>query len=194
MSDLTGDAVAAAIELLGIPGGALIGRMVRPVVDEHRRRISVALRAAEAATGNTREEIEKIVAQDPEILSLYIRVLYAAGNSGNDQTLRMLGETLMHTFEAPSRASENEVIVSAIEGLTRDQLLVLQACDDSPQRAGDISDILSGKLSPELVEVCLITLFTRGLMTNPWGRYGGGAVWELSPLGVALKLAAEEAR
>ncbi len=193
MSDIAGDVVSTTVELLGLPGGSLVGRMIAPVLAERQRRISVALRAAEAATNTSREEIEEIISHEPELLSLYIRVLHAAGTSGNDDTLRMLGETLVHALKTPSRASENEIIVAAIDGLTREQLLVLRKCDDAPQSTTEMCEVLEGQLSPELVQVCLISLFTRGLMHNPWGGFGGTVSWELSPLGIALKEAADAA-
>lgn len=164
--------------------------MGRLVVDEHRRRVSRVLAAAEQLTGRSREEIDDWIRETPEAVPLLVRVLQAAGNSGNDQTLQMLGEALGRTQKDPKSRPLQELIVMSIEGLTQEHLYVLAACTTDAQPTDAVSKGVEGEVSAELVPLMLTSLHTRGLFINPYGRFGGGEYWQLSELGVAVRDAA----
>ena len=180
--------VADLLELIGIPTGAL-ELLGRAALKERARRVSVALKAAEDLTGRTREELSAWAENTPGSLSLTIRVLFAAGNSGNDAVLQMLGAALGRAHSTNSASGEHELLVSAIDGLTREQLIVLAACDTEPRPMNEVVNRCEGKLSSELVEMATMSLVSRGMFDNPFGRYGG-AFYPLSVLGVAVRDAA----
>lgn len=176
------------LDLVGVPSETL--RLLEGAARKERaRRVSVALRAAEDLTARSREELTLMASDSPEMLSLTIRVLLAAGNSGNDAVLQMLGQSLGRAFSTESATGEQELLVSAIEGLTKEQLIVLAACDASPRPMNEVVERCAGKLSPELVEMATMSLVPRGMFDNPFGRFGG-AFYPLSALGVAVRDAA----
>lgn len=171
-------------QLSGVSG---LEPLVRAVLDERSRRISVALATAEEMTGRTREDLIIWARETPQTLSLTIRVLVAAGSSGNDDTLRVLGGLLAEAMDHPERSSEQEVIVSALEGLTREQLIVLQSVSpDVPGELGGVAQVVAGRVTPQLIEPILVGLFSRGLMEGPYGSFGGVTTWQLSPFGRAI--------
>lgn len=176
------------LDLVGVPSETL--RLLEGAARKERaRRVSVALRAAEDLTARSREELTLMASDSPEMLSLTIRVLLAAGNSGNDAVLQMLGQSLGRAFSTESATGEQELLVSAIEGLTKEQLIVLAACDASPRPMNEVVERCAGKLCPELVEMATMSLVPRGMFDNPFGRFGG-AFYPLSALGVAVRDAA----
>lgn len=176
------------LDLVGVPSETL--RLFEVAARKERaRRVSVALRAAEDLTGRSRETLALAVSDSPQMLSLTIRVLLAAGNSGNDAVLQMLGQSLGRAYKTESATGEQELLVSAIEGLTQEQLIVLAACDSKPRPMDEVVERCAGKLSPELVEMATMSLVPRGMFDNPFGRFGG-AFYPLSALGVAVRDAA----
>lgn len=181
--------LTAGIEMAtDVPG---FGPLVQAVMDERARRVSVALAMAESLTGRTREDLDIWARETPESLSLVARVLLAAGSSGNDRTLRILGGLLATAMESPGRSrSEQEIVVAALEGLTEEQLVVLAACGEEAQETHTVVEALTGRVSEAIVEPILIGLFSRGLMDSPYGRYGGSSWWELSAFGKAIHEAA----
>ncbi len=127
-------------------------------------------------------------------MNLMVRVLLAAGRSGNDETLKILGFLLHEGLQHPERADEQEVIVAALEGLTASQLAVLVAVHSGASeyetvvlRAIDLD------VSKPMIQPILIGLFTRGLLQSPYG-YGGVETWQVSAFGAAVIEAAEQVR
>ena len=94
---LTEDLAGGAIEL--IPGvGPLLAplakRAFKSIREEWARNSSKALRAAERISGMSREELSDRISDDPRLIPLVTRVLYAAGMTGQDTILRALGTAL----------------------------------------------------------------------------------------------------
>lgn len=58
---------------------------------EWSRNHSIALEAAEDASGLTREQLADLLAEDAAFVPLSVRLLYAAGISGYEPTLRAMG-------------------------------------------------------------------------------------------------------
>lgn len=189
MQGLGRSAAEDAISALGLPGST-IRSFSRLVIAEHHRRTSVALAAAESLTGLQREELEDWIAAAPEAVPLVVRVLHAAGNSGNDRTLRALGAALGRAYEEPSQRGRQELIVMALEGMTDEHIDVLAVSTTERQTPQEIAEKLSGHVEPELVAMALASMMPRGLYGNPYGGYGGGEAWALSVLGVAVRDAA----
>lgn len=180
--------VTDLLSVVGIPTET-VRAFAHAAREEHARRVSLALNAAEELTGRSRESLALTATNSPELLSLTVRVLLAAGNSGNDAVLSMLGQLLGRACEASSLGGEQELLVAAIEGLTREQLVVLAACDGKPRTLSDLKERCAGKLSPELVEIAAMALVPRGMFDNPFGRYGG-TFYTLNELGSAVRDAA----
>lgn len=179
-----------ALALLGVPMSATLVVFGRLMVDEHERRVSKALAAAESLTGLTREAIADWVTDTPEAVPLLVRVLQAAGNNGNDRTLEMLGEALGRAHEHPQQRAREELIALAIDGLTQEHLDVLAACGTDAIPTAEVVKLLDGRVSATVVPMALNQMVPRGLFVGPYGRYGGGEYWELSELGVAVRDAA----
>lgn len=189
-----GKALAAAagtdaLQLIGIPTELLTG-LFSLAEAERQRRMSTALGAAESITGLSREDLDSWVEANPDSVSLLVRILLAAGNTGNDDVLHMLGRALGTTVAEGHAGSDREMLVMAIEGLTRDQILTLAVCTEDHQELVDIAEQLNGQVSADVIEMALYSLVPRGLLANPFGSYGGGVHWALSRLGANVKNAA----
>ncbi|MGZ0712573.1 hypothetical protein ACWPKO_29970 (plasmid) [Coraliomargarita sp. W4R53] len=126
------------------------------------------------------------------MLGLTIRVLLAAGNSGNHAVLQMLGQSLGPAHHTESATGERELMVVAIGGLTQEQLVVLAACDTKPRLSEEVVERCAVKPSPALVEMATMPLVPRGMFDSPFSRFGG-AFYPLSALGAAVRDAAPAA-
>lgn len=169
-----------------LTGFSGLGPLVRAVQDERSRRISLALKAAEQASNRSREDLETWAQSTPETLSLTVRVLLAAGSSGNDDTLRILGGLLAEAADYPERSSEQEIIVAALDGLTREQLIVLSSVpNEVGEQVSDVELKVAGRVTASLIEPVLVGLFVRGLTASPYGGWGD-TTWKLSPLGRSI--------
>ncbi len=184
--------VSDVLAMLGLPGASIV-TLSRLAMDEHARRVSLALAAAESMTGLTREELTEWIASTPEVVPLAVRVLQAAGQSGNDRTLAILGECLGRCHDRPTNRPREELIVMAIEGLTEEHLTVLAACATGRKPTAEIAADLSGTIDATVVAMALMNMLSRGLFDNPFGGYGGGEYWGLSSLGAAVVDAAKAA-
>lgn len=80
-------------------------RLARSVTAEWRRNTSNALRAAEAASGRSREDFAEWIKEDVRAIPLYLKVLWAAGMNGHDQTLRAMGAVLGSVAQATARGN-----------------------------------------------------------------------------------------
>jgi len=93
-NELAAELVRAGSDAL-LPGlGILSGGAAKKLQAEWRRNTSRALRAAEQASGLSREELEDLLSSHPETVPLLVQVLYAAGTNGHDATLRSMGAAL----------------------------------------------------------------------------------------------------
>lgn len=119
VEDLAGDAVAALI-----PMGNILGKpLARSVTAEWRRNTSRALRVAEASSGLSREDFAEWIKADVRGIPLYLKVLWAAGMNGHDQTLRAMGAVFGSAAKATARGDdeafeEAELALRAMSDLT----------------------------------------------------------------------------
>ena len=91
------DVVAGAVTGWLPFGGALeplVRRMSVAVRHEHARRHSIAMKAAERRSGMSREDLEERIASDPDLVPIAVRVLHAAGSTGDEKLLKLLGAAL----------------------------------------------------------------------------------------------------
>ena len=198
--DLTG--------LLGPIGNSVGKRMYRAVAAEWQRNRSTALRAAEAAAGLTREQFEAWAEEEPRAIPLYVKVLWAAGMNGHDETLRAMGTVLGAAARATAAGQDDgfehaELALRAMDELTPRHFRVLGAV-----AAGEITETEGGEanlassmpddvaartgMPSEVVQQCLINLAGAGLVGTQ-SVYGGTA-YPVTGLGRAVVHASEAAR
>lgn len=194
--------------LLGPIGSSVGKRMYQAVAAEWQRNRSMALRAAEAATGLTREQIEEWAEEEPRAIPLYLKVLWAAGMNGHDDTLRAMGTVLGAAARATAAGDEEgfeiaELALRAMGDLTPRHFRVLAIAAEGVityREAGEQSledltlDDVAARLSlpSEVVQQCLLNLAGAGLVgtTSVWA----GTAYPISELGRAVVHAAEAVR
>lgn len=194
----SGDALdklgAAALELallpLGLPGiSAAAEPLLKRVRAEISRSRSTALAAAEERAGLRREDIAEQIAEDPRLVPLVIRMLYAAGMTGHDRTLKALGGVFGRAVQDRSSVDECELILTALADLTGNHAAtLLLLSEDPPELSGHARvwtpDLLarSSDLPPHATSLCLAALVARGLADAATG-VGGVNVCRITALG-----------
>ncbi|GAA0631917.1 hypothetical protein GCM10009547_39700 [Sporichthya brevicatena] len=76
----------------------------------------------------SREDIEANLDQNPQLLTLTNRVLWAAGHSGQDRVLRILAGFLADAIRQPSLADEVTALMGSLESLSEHHIRVLELC------------------------------------------------------------------
>jgi len=189
---LLDEQLAAIVGL--IPGGGAIvpslERLSQRVRHESARRRSVALRAAEARAGCSREQLAEQIANDPRLVPLLTRVLFAAGMNGQDETLHLLGSALGLAVSARDRIDEAQLVLDAIERLGGLELELLNSMAEQRDRGKDAftaSDVLqvASPRSERLARLALSGLLAKGLVEAVSGY--GTLVYELTPLSVIVR-------
>ena len=185
VDDVVGDAAA-----LVFPGaGPVMGRAFAALRHEWQRNTSRALKAAVVISGLSREDLEELLEKDPALTPLYLRVLWAAGMNGHDETLRAMGATLGEAVRAhdgddyESIADADQALIG-MSRLTPRHFRILRFICSKPRPMADRdpSGWQTGYLAEELgmteerMAWCLTDLAATGLTISE-GRYGG----ELSP-------------
>lgn len=101
------------------PGtGPLARRATVAIRKEWSRNHSTALKAAEDASGLTREQLAERLDENPEHVPLSVRLLYAAGMNGYEPTLKAMGAVFGLAVDDPSRMDECTVILSSLTDLS----------------------------------------------------------------------------
>jgi hypothetical protein len=185
-------AAAEMIPVIGPIAGLLTKRSVAKIREEHARRVSIALQAAERLSGMTRQELGDAIADDPRLVPLVTRVLYAAGMNGHNRTLAAMGAALGDVVRERERLDGAELILTALADLSDAHIHVLvmhtSMCyrrsppDDEPS-ALHIRE-LSGLPSP-VVGLCLAGLIGRGLVEATTGL-DAQTEYDISELGRTL--------
>ena len=192
-SDPRRAAVDAAMALVGsLAGAPLLGPAMRPfsapLIAEHDRRISVALLAAEQLSGLPREALAEKISADPRHVQALTRFLFAAGQNGHDEILRIIGASLVRNVEAlemggseDSLVEENMVLI-ALQDLTPLHVQVMTVIRDlnrPPEgmsqdethvaRESHVTALVD--TSPRVSRFLLASLEANGLISHP-NRYG----------------------
>lgn len=211
MADREGLLPSAAEAAIGaIPGvGPLVapfaGPLVQALTAERARRRSVAIKAAEHASGMSREDLEELLATDPRLVSLTITLLYAAGMNGHDETLQRLGTVLGFAAAQPQFAEEAADCLEALKGLRDGHLWVLafaeSRAEEAPPGANEATPApndgrWSSKeaaeatgIEPELVSGYIAGLVAAGLVTNARIlTYPGGSPVDYTITGLGRRL------
>lgn len=206
------EAAGSDLAALFLPAGASVAGswLAGRLREEWQRCASVALRVAEARTGMKREDLEEIVSENPVLLPLYVRILWAAGMNGHDETLRAMGAVFAEAVKArvqsdEDRLEEADLALGALASLGPRHFRVLRALAEEPEdpqadpaftrpvapprkvaeRAG---------LAEESASQCLLNLAGTGLITEWPGLVLGGTVYQMSDLGWAVLEAAAAVR
>lgn len=162
----------------------LTKRAAQCVSSEWEQNCSVALKAAERASGMSREELEEAISVVPGVIPLTIRVLFAAGMNGYDATLKGMGATLGHAVREPERIDEAELILAAIAGFAPSHRAVLEALEAKPEDEhwGDENLPEHVNAPRSIVGLCVSALQARGLVRIHAG-FGGVVPYNITELG-----------
>lgn len=195
--DFAADAVGSAADLV-LPGsGFVMGRLSRAVATEWRQNASKALRAAERVSGLSREDLEERIAGDPALVPLLTRLLYTAGMTGQEQTLRAMGAALGDAVRDPARVGDAELILMGLAELREQHVALLRMMLDDPadvefrrpaeaDRARWMTKHIAEQspLALETTELCLAGLLNAGLLRslNVWD----GLAYECTDLGLTV--------
>ena len=192
--DLMDEVVGATTGLVPFGGilGPFVRRMSRAVREEHARRQSVALRSAERRSGLSREDLEEHIASDPDLMPLAVRVLYAAGSTGDEKLLKLLGAAL---GDAASGADEEAaLVVGVLSALTPSHLKVMETLSGEPPPPDEpegsvgrwwLATVRSESgLSAHVVNLCVSELESRGVVRT--GETYRGDDCSLTPLGSTM--------
>jgi hypothetical protein len=188
---LPDDLSAGAVEL--IPGlGPILApfakRAFRSMREEWARNGSKAIRAAERASGLSREELADRISEDSRLIPLAIRVLYAAGMTGQESILRALGTTLGDAVRDPENIDEAELFLIGMSDLRRYHIVILEIMNRP--RPNDPDSLLHWGSEPladlsgysrDLVNICIAGLVRSGLIRQVDDAYG--VSYEISDLG-----------
>ncbi len=154
-------------------------------------------------SGLSRNDLEELLEEDPALTPLYLRVLWAAGMNGHDETLRAMGATLGEAVrsrdcdDAESIADADQALLG-MSRLTPRHFRVLRFLCSKPRPiAGADPSVWSTAYLAEELEMteermswCLTDLGTTGLTISE-GRWGGVHSWA-TPLGQAVVRAADQ--
>jgi hypothetical protein len=160
--------------------------------EERERRVSVALNAAERIAGMSREELGDAIEEDPDLVPLVTRILYAAGMNRYDRTLAAMGRALGDAVRDRERINEVDLILTALADLRGEHIVVLQYLVAEYQVSPNITVRPSlgavaedTGLSVQLCMLCLAALSSRGLVATV-GGLDGTNVYEPTDLGRIL--------
>jgi hypothetical protein len=194
--DVAGSVVESILDMAGgvVPGaGPVVKRLAGKIREEVRRNRSTALRAAEAASGLSREDLAETIAADPRLVPLATRLLYAAGMSGHDRTLHAMGTAFGDAVRDRNGLEECELILTSLDGLTDTHASVLRLMTQEPPMIGGRPGhwtvhlvVERSDLSARVATLCLAGLVTRGLVGTSSSFLGGNDLYDLTELGRLL--------
>ena len=135
----------------------------------------------------SREELADNISEDPRLIPLATRVLYAAGMTGQDAILRALGTALGDAVRDREKIDEVELLLIGIADLRKQHIVILETMTE-PARSSKLpaywhSELLAQKsgFSRDLVNMCLSGLVRSGLIRQIDEAYG--VCYEISELG-----------
>jgi len=189
---LGGEVADFVLEIVGagIPGAGLVAQpLFRKVREEWTRHRSTALRAAVSTSGLTLNDLRERITEDPRLIPLVTRLLYAAGMNGHDRTLKAMGAAFGRATREPDAMAECELILTAIADLTGDHARTLQLLTTEPPEFSGTALVWTPELlqrrsalSSRTTMLCLAALVARGLVDSTSG-FGGVTVCRVTSLG-----------
>jgi len=144
--------------LESLPGGPLLAALGEPLFEkaaaEWRRNASTVLAVACRRAGRSREDLEELIDQDPRLIPLVTRALFAAGMSGQDRVLSLLGGFLGDAFSDLSRTEEVATFLAAVSTLTEHHIKVLELLEMDPGTASALPDLTGQRWTTGLLVHC----------------------------------------
>jgi hypothetical protein len=168
------------------PFGKLAAKKVR---EEWERNHSKSLRAAERISGMTREDLADNISEDPRLIPLAIRVLYAAGMTGQDVILRALGTALGEAVVNREKIDEAEMILIGLAELRKQHITILKIMSaEPPESTPDNPHYWHSRLLAETSSFTsdLVNVYLSGLARSGFIRQVGnayGVCHEITQLG-----------
>lgn len=200
IDDAAGDALAAVM-----PFGNIVGKFLsRHLRAEWNRNTSVAVHAAERASGLSREDFAEWINKDSKAAPLFMKVLWVAGMNGHDETLKAIGAVLGRAAKTDNKDefADAELALHAMSDLGPRHFTVLAALAGGvvvyDENGGEnvnqftpshIAAVTGLRVS--VVHQCLVNLSGAGLV-EPVAALGGMA-YPVTPLGKAVLHASQEA-
>jgi len=196
LSDDFVEGIVSLIPMAGPLAAPLARRLSRAVRAEHARNFSVAIKAAERMSGRTREQLAEAIEEDPRLVPMVTRLLYAAGMTGQEESLWLMGAAFGDAVREPDKLDEAEMILSAMTDLRAHHVQVLRLVATAAPPPPD-SDTEGAKgvwwpavignasgMREEFVILCLAGLSSAGLVrvSATWG----GDAYEPTGMGLAL--------
>jgi hypothetical protein len=195
--DIAQDVVSALVPL----GGSVGKRLYRAIAREWTRNRSTALGAAVAASGLSREDFEEWAGREPRAIPLYLKVLWAAGMNGHEETLRAMGVVLGAAARATAEGDDEgfedaELALRAMEDLTPRHFRVLATLRRGQVRgSGDMGEFMPEDVSQacgigkDVAHQCLLNLAAAGLAVST--PVFNGTAYPPTALGHAVMEAAQ---
>jgi hypothetical protein len=186
--------VVGMMPILGPVVAPFAKRLHVKIREEWERNSSKALESAEQISGYSREELQDQIAEDPRLLPLLTRVLYAAGTTGQDKVLRALGAALGDAVRNRQNIDEAELLLIAMSDLRSHHIVVLDIIAGEPPSFTPSNDIhrwnvgliaATSGYEESVANLCIVGLINSGLV-RALGTYGGGSVYEITELGNTL--------
>jgi hypothetical protein len=207
--------VALSVIVSGVSGALpIFGGFVEPIAEnilqkakeEWTRNHSKALEVAQRAAGLERDQLGEAIANNPSLIPLYVRILYAAGMNGHDEVLRTIGTlfggAVKEVLDSDTYSLDYlEAILSSLDGLGPIHFRILHALESGqiPNESGSkdqtqhSSDLISAHLTidQDLADMCLNNLASAGLIITVSGY--SSLVYKMSNVGRQVLLASGQA-
>ena len=130
------DVVGKSVGLVPVVGRFLerpASRLSRTARLEQERVRSRAIRAAETASGLSREDIAERIVDNPRLVPLAARVLFLIGMNNQDEMLDLLGSALGEAAAQPERADEVDMLLVGLTNLRAEHIKVLETMTGEPR-------------------------------------------------------------
>lgn len=157
-----------------LPGlGPVLRRLVGLVSDEWARNASTSIRAAEQISGMSREDIAEALEDDPKLIPLVTRLLFAAGQTGHDEILLGMGVALGDALRSRDRIDDAELVLMGIQHLRPQHIRVLRSLSPIGESMGPASSL--PEEGDPVWHMCIAGLIAAGLV-QPVALWGGTGV------------------
>jgi hypothetical protein len=197
--------VALSVIVSGVSGALpIFGGFVEPIAE------NILQKAKEEWTRNhsglERDQLGEAIANNPSLIPLYVRILYAAGMNGHDEVLRTIGTlfggAVKEVLDSDTYSLDYlEAILSSLDGLGPIHFRILHALESGqiPNESGSkdqtqhSSDLISAHLTidQDLADMCLNNLASAGLIITVSGY--SSLVYKMSNVGRQVLLASGQA-
>lgn len=131
-------------------------RFVRGLREEHARNHSRALRAAQTLSGLSREDLTERILQNPSLIPIVARVLFASAMTGQDEILDALGAALGSVVLQPDRVDDVELVLIGLQDIRRHHVAALRVLDGPPEwreegeEGGDNPGVQAAKITTDV--------------------------------------------